>query len=262
MNMVIPPNRTGMTALLLIAALSMGSARAEPTATEMEPSPFAGTWYLRMRTATDAKIPIIGTTHIKSTTNLLTTITVKDGALMQRQKTCIVDSRPSRSITRTVLPQTFIDHLPVKTYPIKLRQGDDGTWQYRADLKQQFVGYDGKKANGKIPESTADPSVFDWDEDGDPGASVLINVPLFGKVRIYLVQTNHTILTGRAISPDRIEGTTRQLLLQQRTIGASNRLLAANPKLTIGTGHNSFEMMRTKDGANCNDIAILAKGTF
>ncbi len=251
-----------MAALLLVIGLGMGSASADTPTTEMDPSSFAGTWYLRMRTATDAKIPIIGTTHIKSTTHLLTTITFTDGALQQRQKTCIVDSRPSRSITRTVLPQTFIDHLPVKNYPIKLRQDDQGSWQYRADLKQQFVGYDGKKANGKIPESAADPSVYDWDEDGDPGASVLINVPLFGKVRIYLVQTNHTILTGQAINPNRIEGTTKQLLLQQRTIGASNRLLAANPKLTIGTCHNRFEMMRTKDGANCADIALLAKGTF
>ena len=254
--------KTTTTTLLLAAFVITQPAHAMPSDSEGDLSSLAGTWYLRMRTATDAKIPIIGTTHIKSTTHLLTEIMHSNGELLQRQKTCIVDSRPSRSITRTVLPQTFIDHLAVKSYPIEVLPGEDGKRLYRADLKQQFVGYDGEKANGKMPEKASDPSVFDWDEDGDPGASVIINVPLFGRVRIYLVQTNHTVLTGTVVNPDRIEGTTQQLLLKQRTIGASNRLLAANPKLTIGKGHNRFEMMRTESGSTCADVARLAEGTF
>lgn len=222
----------------------------------------SGTWYLRIRTATDAKIAIIGTTHIRSTTHLLATIQDTPSGLKQTQQTCSVDNRPSRSITRTVLPEAFIAHLPVKTYPIQITAKADGTIGYSADLKQQYVGYDGAIANGTIPESRKDPAVTDWDEDGYPGASVLVDIPLFGHIRIYLVQTNHTFLRGVVMGTDRVEGTTHLKLLDQRTIGADNRLFAANPKLTIGTGHNHFEMMRTEEGATCKDIVRLAEGSF
>ena len=226
------------------------------------PIDLSGTWYLRIRTATNAKVPIIGSTYIRSTTHLLTTIEATDTGFNQTQKTCVVDNRPDRSITRTVLPKAFIDHLPVKTYPIELSPNADGTMAYRADLIQQYVGYDGVKANGTIPSRAKDPAVFDWDEDGKPGASVLVDIPIIGHVRIYMVQTNHTVLTGTVKNADRIEGKTNQLLLQQRTIGADNRLLAANPKLSVGEGHDRFEMVRTKPGSTCADIKRLAEGTF
>jgi len=245
-----------------VASPTANTARADTGAPDSVPLALSGTWYLRIRTATDARIPIIGTTRIKSTTHLLATIKDLDGTLMQRQKTCIVDTRPSRSITRTVLPKAFIDHLPVKSYPIEIREAQSGKWNYRADLIQQYVGYNGKEANGKIPENADDPSVFDWDEDGKPGASVMVDIPLFGKVGIYMVQTNHTVLKGKVVSADRVEGKTHQLVLKQRTIGADNRLLAANPTLTVGKGHDQFEMMRIAEGSTCTDIARHAKGTF
>ena len=229
---------------------------------DAKPPDLVGAWYLRIRTATDARIAIIGNTHIKATTHLLTSIREEEGQLMQKQQTCIVDTRPSRSITRTVLPKAFIDHLPVKSYPIQITQTSPGTWSYDADLQQQYVGYDGTVAKGRMPQKSNDPAVFDWDEDGKPGASVLIDIPIFGKIRVYMLQTNHTVLKGTVTGADRIEGTTQQLLLKQRTIGADNRLLAANPTLSIGEGHDKFEMVRIPPESTCADIARLAKGTF
>jgi len=251
--------------ILVLVALLTGTANsawAETDEGAARQPDLTGTWYMRIRTATDARLAIIGNTHIKSTTHLLVTMSVIDGTLMQKQKTCVVDSRPSRSITRTVLPKAFIDHLPVKSYPVSLTPNDDGTWAYRADLKQQFVGYHGDQASDGIPENDKHPSVFDWDEDGKPGASVLVDLPLFGHIRIYMVQTNHTLLSGKVVNDQSIEGRTRQLVLDQRTIGADNRLLAASPKLTVGKGHDRFEMMRIEAGATCEDIIRIGAGTF
>lgn len=241
----------------MVALLSLWSPSAAAEIPDL-----TGSWYLTIRTATNAKVPIIGNTNIKSTTHLLVSIDESEGVLSQTQQTCVVDNRPSRSITRTVLPKAFIEHLPIKTYPISVTEQPDGTVAYYADLVQQYVGYDGAKANGVIPQRAKDPAVFDWDEDGKPGASVLIDIPIIGHVRIYMVQTNHTVLTGTVQSSDRIEGRTKQLLLQQRTIGADNRLLAANPKLTVADGHNHFELSRIEMGSTCTDIARLAKGRF
>ena len=247
----------GLGLLGIITGLAGWTASANA-----EPIDISGTWYMRIRTATNAKVPIIGNTYIRSTTHLLTRIERTEDGFQQTQKTCVVDNRPDRSITRTVLPKAFIDHLPVKTYPVVLTPLPDGRTAYNADLVQQYVGYDGKKANGTIPEDSEDPAVFDWDEDGKPGASVLIDIPIIGHVRIYMVQTTHTFLEGTVQNAEKIEGSTKQRLLQQRTIGADNRLLAANPKLTIGEGHDKFELMRIESEATCADIKRLAKGTF
>ncbi len=233
---------------------------AEPTAPA--PPDLSGTWHLRMRTATDAKVRIIGTTHIKTTTHLLIQIATEGEEILQSQKTCLVDSRPSRNFTRTILPDAFIEHLAQKTYPIRVAPTDDGGWAYDADLKQQFVGYHGHLAPDDIPRDKKHPAVYDWDEDGKPGASVLVDLPLIGHIRIYMVQTNHTFLTGRVDADGVIRGRTHQRLLKQHTIGADNRLLAASPRLSVGTGHDAFEMMRLPEGATCAEVKTAAAGTF
>jgi len=229
----------------------------------LAPEPdLSGTWYLRMRTATNAKIRFLGNTYVRSTTHLLVRIENRSDGLYQSQQTCIVDTRPSRNITKTVLPEAFVAHLAQKTYPISVTKAEDGTWSYDADLQQQFVGYHGHLAPDGIPKNAKHPAVYDWDEDGKPGASVLVDIPIIGHIRIYLVQTNHTFLKGSIDGPDDISGKTIQGLLGQRTIGADNRLLAASPNLSIGTGHDAFEMIRIATGSTCQDIKRLAKDSF
>ena len=221
-----------------------------------------GTWYLRMRTSTDARVPIIGTTNIKTTTHMLIQIDTREGRLFQSQKTCVVDTRPSRKIARTVLPKAFIDHLPEKTYPITLKPDGHGGWDYRADLKQQYVGYRGALAKDGIPQKADHPAVFDWDEDGKPGASVLVAIPIIGNTRIYMVQTNHTFLNGALDADGVIRGKAHQRILQQRTIGADNRLLAASPNVSVSAGHDAFELMRRPAETTCVEIAEEAKTSF
>jgi hypothetical protein len=251
-------NRRLRTCIALPIALCCTQAMAQEPVTPT----LSGTWHLRMRTSTKASIPIIGTTLIKTTTHLLVHIAKNDsGVLHQTQQTCVVDSIPDRSLTRTILPPSFIQNLPVKTYPIKVAQKPDGSWSYDADLRQQHVGYRGELATTGIPQDKDHPAVFDWDNDGHPGATVLIDIPLFGDVAVYILQTNHTLLHGSVTTTDLIEGHTNMLLLGQRTIGASNRLLAANPTLNIGTGHSAFEIMRIDDDAQCPDIEKRARSS-
>ena len=237
------------------------SGSPEPSVAHATPD-ISGTWHLLMRTATDAKVPIIGTTHIKTTTHLLIKIAYRDGQILQSQKTCIVDSRPSRNLTRTILPDAFIEHLTQKTYPIQVEPKEDGGWSYYADLKQQHVGYHGHLSPDDIPRDKRHPAIYDWDEDGKPGASVLVDVPIFGHIRIYMVQTNHTVLSGQVVDDDVIRGHGKQRFLLQRTIGADNRLLATSPKLSVSGGHDAFEMTRLPDGATCTDVKAGAVGRF
>ena len=261
-NLLLLMHAAAVTAAEPTAAnTTQDQADASTTAAQVQPD-ISGTWHLLMRTATDAKVPIIGTTHIRTTTHLLIKIASRDGEILQSQKTCIVDSRPSRNLTRTILPDAFIEHLTQKTYPIQVEQKDDGTWSYYADLKQQYVGYHGHLSPDDIPRDKKHAAIFDWDEDGKPGASVLVDIPIFGHIRIYMVQTNHTVLSGTVDDDGVVRGRGRQLLLLQRTIGADNRLLATSPKLSVSTGHDVFEMTRLPDGASCTEVKTGAAGRF
>jgi len=265
MNLLRPAKAACVTGFLLFQ--SDASAQEAPTpdpiaAEQQEPPDLKGTWYLRMRTAMDARVAIIGTTHIKSTTHLLVNIEKRDDTYFQSQKTCIVDTRPSRKLTRTILPEVFIKHLAEKTYPIRVTFSDTGTWEYYADLRQQYVGYRSELAPDGIPKSKKHPAVYDWDEDGKPGASVLVHIPIIGFIEIYIVQTNHTFLNGNIVDENNVEGRTHQRLLLQRTIGAENRLLAASPDLAVAKGHDAFEMVRIEAGSTCADIKRIAGQSF
>ena len=258
-------HRLSPTLHCLLALSFLGPVAAAQTPTPspaISPPEIVGTWYLRMQTAVDARIRFLGSIHIRTTTHLLIKISSGPEGYAQHQKTCIVDSRPSRNITKTTLPEAFISHLAQKTYPITLSANPDGSWEYTADLQQQFVGYDGKRSPNAIPESRKHPAVYDWDEDGEPGATVIVDVPILGDVRLFLVQTNHTILKGTFAPPGRVSGTAHQRLMAQQTIGADNLLLAGSPRLTIGSGHNGFEMVSITADADCAEIKRLAGDSF
>jgi hypothetical protein len=116
------------------------------------------------------------------------------------------------------------------------------------------VGYDPVKTGGKMPEKKSDPSIFDWDKDGVPGASIYVDIPVIGNVRVYMVQTNHTQLLGRLINAGRIEGRTNMILIDQHTIGADNFLFNRSAEIRPAGGYDDFEMVRIDDGATCATI--------
>jgi hypothetical protein len=234
--------------LLLLGAWSTVSVAQEAT-----PPDLTGTFHLRMRTATQAKVPVIGTTIVNTTSDLLATVTYKDGAYVQTHRTCKVNAVPTRGIARTVLPPTFINALPMKTYQLQLTQDSKG-WRFDADLKPQSIGYHPSQSGGVMPKDKHHAAIFDWDGDGKPGASVMVDIPVIGEFRIYMVQFSHARLTGRVESRDRVTGKTVMMSLDQQTIGADNRLFASSPSIAPAPGHRAFEMERMPDGSSCADL--------
>lgn len=230
--------------LACISVIGAVPARAE----DLDP---AGTWRLDLVVATRAHIPILGDIRSASRNVLLVTIARDGDGWIQRQQVCAARIEGEAGLARTLIPRAFVDALPPRSYPITL-DGD----RYLADPGSESVGFRGTV----LPSSANDPSVFDQDRDGAPGVSVRVEVPMFGGADVWVAQRGHSVLKGRVVSPDRIEGSVDVRVLQQVTLGASNRLFAHSVHAIPDPAASRFTLTRLPEGATCAELrAALPK---
>lgn len=216
------------------------------------PLDLAGTWALEMVIATVSKAPVFGEVRSASRSRLLVTIAPDgEGGWTQRQKLCRTQMEGGTPLARTVLPDAWRVTMEDRSYPLDL-VASGGSWLYRADTGVQVVGYDPER--GDLPKRAAEPHVLDADRDGKPGATVLVEVPGFGRAEVYVATRGHSQLEGRLVAPDRIEG--RVLLVEQRqaTIGASHKVFDFTPENRPDPARSSFALWRVADGAGCGGI--------
>jgi hypothetical protein len=230
--------------LALLAALRAPGA----SAAEVD---LSGTWRLDLVVATRAHLPVLGDIHSASRNVLLVTITRDGDGWIQRQKVCAARVEGESGLARTLIPQAFVDSLPPRSYPVTL-EGD----RYVADPGPESVGFRGTA----LPTSAKDATVVDQDHDGAPGVSVRVDVPMFGGADVWVAQRGHSVLDGRVVGPDRIEGEVDVRQLQQVTLGASNRLFAHSVHAIPDPAASRFTLTRLPDGATCADLrATLPK---
>lgn len=216
-----------------------------PTALAAPPD-LSGDWEIVLMVVNSAKIPVFGDTEVTTKTTLIAHI---DG-LTQRHTTCTVEpSSPLRMVTTTV-PDSFVRHIPDKTYPITVT----GAGDYLADFGPQHIAYDPALSGGLPPDEADHPAVRDWEGDGKPGATIHLNAPVFGQVEVYIVQLAHTRLSGQITSPDAFSGALDILAMRQRSIGASPEIFASNPKVAPVPGASSFTMRRLPAGTTCAEL--------
>jgi hypothetical protein len=154
----------------------------------------------------------------------------------------------------TIIPKPWVTALPVKEYPLQIEQVADGSWSYKADLLPLRIGYDPKLTGDELPQDMDSPGVIDWDGDGKPAATVYLDMNVLGKVEVYLVQAANTILEGRVVSADSIQGQMLTTELRQRTIGATNRLFVTNPVVKPYPPESTFSMVRVPLDSTCEDL--------
>ena len=223
---------------MLALLLSLPAAATQPD--------LSGHWVLELSLVISAKVPVFGQTELVTRTTMLASIA--DG--VQHHTTCAVNpSSPLRMVT-TIIPDSFIRNIKDKSYPITI--GDDGS--YRADFGPQHIAYDPAISGGDPPIEADDPAVFDWEGDGNPGATILIDAPLFGRSEVYITQIAHTRLIGQITSPDTITGGLNIAALHQRSIGAKPAIFASNPEATPVEEKSSFVMRRVSEGTTCADL--------
>ena len=220
-----------------------------------EPPDLTGAWRLVLDVATKAKIPVIGTTKIHTHQVMLVAVSRRPSGFLANHDTCTFEADTRPSIATTEFPAAFIDAIPAKEYPIELKPMAPG-WAVHMDLLPVPVGYD--PAAGAFPTSLTAPSVTDWDRDGQPAATVRLHVPLFGAIDVYRAQTSRTILDGLVTNADLLEGSISVADLQQRTLGASNRLFIQNPELEFDPVNSRFRLERVAVGTTCATVVAAS----
>jgi hypothetical protein len=216
------------------------------------PPDLTGTWALEVVIGTVSKAPIIGETHSTSKTRMLVTVTADAAAALpawtQSQTVCRTWMEGGSKLAKAVLPPAWVDVMQPRSYPLTLTAEGDG-WAYAADTGLQTIGYD--EARGALPTRGTDANVLDADKDGRPGATVIIEVPGFGKGEVYIAQRGHSRLAGRVVGPDRVEGSVVIVEMAQATLGASHRVFDFTPDTRPDMKRSTFAMWRVDGASGC-----------
>ena len=191
------------------------------------------------------KTAVFGEIRGQSVSWLLVDITDQDGQLWQQHTTCTVELLDSTGNSRAALSPSFISSLPVLRYPIQTTDG------YRADIGLEHVGYD---PTYSLPTRADTPGVIDWDEDGNPGATITLNIPLLGNVELYIAQRAQMILTGQVLASGQVRGGLELPIMEQQTLGASVGFLDRSPPIRPLPEESGFAMLLLPEGSGCAAI--------
>lgn len=224
--------------MLVLTALALGQPDLE------------GTWNLALDVATVANVSFLGHTTIVSHQWMVAEVVREGSGYVVTHDTCGLTAVTRPALAQTRFPRAFVDAIPDKTYPLEL-SAVNGRIQAHMDLGPLAIGFDPGTAVG-LPQALDAPGVTDWDGDGKAAATIHLDLPLFGTVEVYQVQTATAVLDGWVRGSDEISGGAEIRDLYQRTLGASNRLFIQNPSLRNDPAGSSFRMTRTTPGTRCS----------
>ena len=220
-----------------------------------------GTWAQMLVYGTVFNLPAIGQTEGATTTIQRVTI-VDDGTTPHVvAKACAVEIDNGTSVVETIIPNRFVDALQEQE-PTTTVGHDESTMTYRQDrvLTLRGVKLDDPE-NGTLPTDASDPHIFDQDEDGHPGMTVLITGLTDGEV--YVIQRDWYELAGSAQGPDWIDGFV-EWNTEQVVLGSDNPILNAQ---TDSSPHpegsrSYFRMTRVSENDDCESILAMREELF
>lgn len=212
-----------------------------------------GMYRLEMIMATTSRLPFLGTSKSASRSVSLVRIGREGERLIQSHEVCDFRVLKDSAMIRMVFPDRFIAALGKHTYPIDVAKDTEG-WRYRADLGIERIGYKPTPGDSKLPTAIDDSSVYDWDGDGNPGATLKISVPLLPDGELYIVQRGHSVLHGRILRPGRIEGDIEVLSFEHRVLGARPGFLNRSPEITPDPERSRFSIIPIPQDSDCDTL--------
>lgn len=251
---------SGKAVILGLALLSASHMAPRPNLRTLPISEApAGRYALELRLVSSAKLPLLGTERSVTTTLMLIELAPNGAGWTQSHRVCDVRMQGSSALRLTV-PPAFVQSFAERSYPATLvREGD---WRYTADMGLEALGFDPAVTGGELPRSADAPGVQDSDGDGEPGASVELHVPGFGRARLFVVQRSHLVLRGTQTAPDRFTGQVDILLQEQRTLGADPGIFRRTPRIRPNPERSGFALVRVRPGTGCAELREWGRELF
>lgn len=238
--------------LLAVLAVCCGWFTKTVAAQEDEQPLPPGTYRLEMILASTAKLPFFGTSRSASKSVSLVDIRRDGERIIQSHRVCDFRVLEDSAMIKMIFPEKFIAALARHRYPIQLHKDAYG-WAYRADLGVERIGYRGDTED-ELPTAIDDAAVFDWDDDGHPGATLKLSVPLLPDGELYVVQRGQSILMGRVVEPGKIEGGIEVRQFDQRVLGARPGFLAKSPSIEPNHRESRFSLTRVAADSTCESL--------
>ena len=241
-----------MTAAHLVA---LAHLLAPPAAADTATGPLLpGRYGMVVDTATIQKLPFLGRTPGGSRGWLIGDLRHTPDGPRLRMETCdVIVTGLKGKEGRVDVPRAFIDSIPVNDRPVVLSARSRGDWELRIDMGLNTVGFD-PQASATMPTEADDPAVRDTDGDGKPGATMKLQIPLFGDIDLYVVQKAHITLRGTVGPGGPAAGGIDYAMLEQATIGATHELFAATPPMWPDPSRSGFVMVALPDSTTCGNV--------
>jgi hypothetical protein len=199
------------------------------------------------------RIPFFGSSKSSSKSVSLVEIRRNGDSYIQSHKVCDFRVLEDSAMIKMVFPEKFIAALAEHSYPVIVEKDEKG-WRYRADLGVERIGYRPTGPDETLPTKTDDPRVFDWDDDGHPGATLKLSVPLLPDGELYVVQRGQSILSGRLVKPGKIEGGIEVRQFAQQVLDAWPGFLAKSPEITPEPKESRFTLSQVPEGSSCDTL--------
>jgi hypothetical protein len=212
-----------------------------------------GTYRLEMIMATISRLPFFGSSKSASKSVSLVEVRREGADLVQSHHVCEFRVLEDSAMVKMVFPDKFVAALAKHTYPIQIERDAQG-WHYHADLGIERIGYRSDSADGKLPTKIDDPAVYDWDGDGHPGATLRLSVPLLPDGELYVVQRGQSVLSGKVVSPGRIDGEIEVRSFEHRVLGARPSFLNRSPAIEPDPKGSRFSLSPIPAGTTCESL--------
>lgn len=217
---------------------------------------YTGTWAIRFDQSGYEDLPALGRTA--ATIISLNRIEITPGdapdTLTLTTELCAVDFERETELVQTVIPQAYIDALPILDRPATIRgRALDAPWHI------EIRGAELDDPEDPLPTEPDDPRVTDGDGDGNPGLTVLSTGVIDGQ--IYTVQRARTRLSATLVdAPDRstLDGEI-EWRNEDSVLDADNELL--RDAVTAQPDPDASGMLGTRIDPALDCAAIIANQT-
>ena len=203
-----------------------------------------------------AEVPVLGFQETNTVGLGLVKIEQHDGLLSYRVQTCQTKIQRPDDIVTTLIPQAFIDSIPIY-YRSGFVDNDEIHFSQLIELNGVRLT---DPLTDSLPTDQDDERIFDQDDDGLPGVTVFVSGLISGQIN--LIQRTITQLSGH-LHENKISGLVRWTIDEQ-ILGSDQELLAMGAPITpnVDADRSVFELVRIPENFDCPELIDAAPNLF